>query len=205
METNKEIQIIYVEDVISDALRVEHALRKHNLHFQLHRVDTREDFLKAVAQHPPDVILSDHGLPAFDGFTALALTRELCPNTPFIFVTNALTPDMDLEKLVGEVSDYISKSHLELLGAAVLRALKRYETSKSVQLTPDERALMIRRLLVLLADTKASQGMVPMCASCRKVRDPDGHWEASDLFFRDYLRLYFTHGLCDECLPKYFD
>jgi CheY-like chemotaxis protein len=205
MENTKELQIIYVEDVISDAVRVEHALRKQNIRFQLHRVDTREDFLNAISLHPPDVILSDHGLPSFDGFTALALTRELCPHTPFIFVTSAFTPDMDLEKLVGEVADYISKSHLELLGAAVLRAWKRAETNRTPSLNPQERALLIRRLLVLLADTETNQSMLTMCASCRKIRNPEGQWLASDLFFRDYLRLYFSHGLCDECLPKYFD
>ena len=204
MEPNKELHIIYVEDIVSDALRVEHALRKQHLQFQMHRVDTREDFLAAVSKHPPDVVLSDHGLPAFDGFTALALTKELCPNAPFIFVTSALTPDMDVEKLVGEVADFISKSRLELLGPAITRAWQRVEKNRSPKLSREDRADLIRRLLVLLADTETEAGLIPVCSHCRKIRTGN-QWKPSELFFRDHLHLYFTHGLCEECLPKYLD
>jgi CheY-like chemotaxis protein len=166
----------------------------------LRRVDTRQDFLDAISQQTPDVILSDHGLPEFDGFTALSLTKQICPKAPFIFVTSALTADMNVEKLVGEVADYISKSRLELLGPAIIKAWKRADTRRSPELTAEERADLIRRLLVLLDNT---DGYVPICSDCRKVRDPNGRWQSSDVFFRDYLHLYFTHGLCDDCLPKY--
>lgn len=203
MDTDKELHIIYVEDIVADAMRVEHALRKQHLRFQLHRVDTREDFLNEVSRQVPDIVLSDHGLPSFDGFSALALTKEFCPNTPFIFVTSALTADMDVEKLVGEVADYISKSRLELLGPAILRAWDRTEQRKTTQLTNQERADLIRRLLVLLADTDTEPGMIPVCSHCRKIRIRNGKWQSSDQFFRDHLNMYFTHGLCDDCLPKY--
>jgi DNA-binding NtrC family response regulator len=203
MEDTKELQIIYVEDIVSDALRVENALRKQNVRFQLRRVDTRQEFLDAISLHPPDVILSDHGLPEFDGFSALSLTKQICPKAPFIFVTSALTPDMDVEKLVGQVADFISKSRLELLGPAILKAWRRADTRRSPELTAEERADLIRRLLVLLANTDGNQGYIPICSDCRKVRDPNGLWQSSDVFFRDYLQLYFTHGLCDDCLPKY--
>ena len=205
MEDTKELQIIYVEDIVSDALRVEHALRKQNVRFQLRRVDTRQEFVDAIKQQTPDVILSDHGLPEFDGFSALSLTKQICPQAPFIFVTSALTPDMDVEKLVGEVADYISKSRLELLGPAILKAWKRADTRRSPELTAPERADLIRRLLVLLADSDHNQGFVSICSDCRKIRDPKGQWQSSDIFFRDYLHLYFTHGLCDQCLPKYVE
>jgi DNA-binding NtrC family response regulator len=204
MELDKELHIIYVEDVVSDAMRVEHALRKQKLHFKLHRVDTREDFLAAVSEHPPDIVLSDHGLPSFDGFSALALTREVCPNAPFIFVTSALTADMDLEKLVGEVADYISKSRLELLAPAIIRAFDRAEKKRTTKLSREERANLIRRLLLLLADTDKEPGLIPVCSDCRKVRIANGQWQPSEQFFRDQLHMYFTHGLCDKCLPKYF-
>jgi CheY-like chemotaxis protein len=53
------------------------------------RVQNREQFVQALANQPPDIILSDHGLPAFDGLTALAIAKEKVPETPFIFVTGS--------------------------------------------------------------------------------------------------------------------
>jgi len=90
-----EIRILYLEDVAADALRVESQLRKSGLVFQSHRVESREAFLSQL-EPPPDIILSDHGLPSFDGFTALGMAREKCPDVPFIFVTNALTREMEI-------------------------------------------------------------------------------------------------------------
>ena len=93
---SNEINILFIEDVPADAAVVELALRRAGLAFRLQRVDTREAFLHELESQPPDVILSDHGLPSFDGFAALAVAHEKCPDVPFIFVTNALTKEMEI-------------------------------------------------------------------------------------------------------------
>ncbi len=58
--------------------------------FRSKRVDTKQAFLRELECNPPDLILSDQGLPSFDGFTALAVARDRCPEVPFIFVTGSL-------------------------------------------------------------------------------------------------------------------
>ena len=92
-----EIRILYVEDVPADVVIVNHELRKAGMAFCSRRVDTKEAFLAELQHHPPDVILSDHGLPSFDGFTALAIARDKCPDVPFIFVTNSLGEETTIE------------------------------------------------------------------------------------------------------------
>ena len=78
-----------LEDSVDDALLMSYELRRGGVSFQSKRVDTREQFLKALDTLPPDVILSDHGLPSFDGFSALTIAREKLPDVPFIFVTGS--------------------------------------------------------------------------------------------------------------------
>src|SRR6478736_9373946 len=78
----KHVRILYVEDVPADVVMVNHALRQGGMAFRSKRVETKEDFLRELEQDPPDVILSDHGLPSFDGFTALAIARDKCPDVP---------------------------------------------------------------------------------------------------------------------------
>src|SRR5690349_13006253 len=97
----KPIRILHVEDAPADVMMVNHELRKGHLSFRSTRVEQREVFLREIEEHPPDLILSDHGMPCFDGFSALALARERCPDVPFIFVTNSLGEETAIETFEG--------------------------------------------------------------------------------------------------------
>jgi len=122
-----EIRILYVEDVPADVVMVNHELRRGGLAFRTKRVDTKEDFLHELEHAVPDVILSDHGLPSFDGFTALAIARDKCPTVPFIFVTNSLGEEMTIETFESGATDYVLKKNLRKLVPTVQRALREAE------------------------------------------------------------------------------
>src|ERR1700752_3651080 len=136
----KEIRVLMVEDAASDAVLVGHALRKAGLRFRARRVESRDAFLHELEHHPPDVILSDHGVPGFDGFAALAEARNRCPGAPFIFVTGAPHEEAARQTLHSGADDYVLKSHLNLLGPAVERALQ--EASARVSRSRLETALI---------------------------------------------------------------
>ena len=101
---------------------VNHELRRRGLNFRTKRVDSREVFLRELERDPPDVILSDHGLPSFDGFTALAIAREKCPDVPFIFVTDSLGEQLAIETFEHGATDYVLKRDLSKLAPAIRRA-----------------------------------------------------------------------------------
>ena len=192
----KEISILYLEDVPEEAARLDHELIKGGLAFRSRRVDTREAFLLEL-ENPPDVILSDHGLPAFDGLEALAVAREKCPEVPFIFVTNALTREMEIEKLGGGVADYVLKSRLDYLPVAVRGALRKAEESRL-------RQQLLEDLRREFAFVTRNELLLPICSGCKKIRDEQNEWKPAEIFFRELLKIQFTHGLCPDCIPKYF-
>ena len=119
----KDIRILCVEDTPADMVMVNHALRAGGLTFRSKRVDSREAFLRELDSDPPDVILSDHGLPSFDGFAALAIARDKCPDTPFIFVTSSPGEEMGIETYLSGAADYVLKNDLAKLAPVVRRAL----------------------------------------------------------------------------------
>jgi PAS domain S-box-containing protein len=135
----KEIRILFVEDVPADVVIVNHELRKAGLAFCSRRVDSKDAFLSELRNNPPDLILSDHGLPCFDGFTALAIARDKCPDVPFIFVTNSLGEETTIATFEGGATDYILKKDISKLAPAVLRALRGAE--ERVALKQKEQAL----------------------------------------------------------------
>jgi PAS domain S-box-containing protein len=126
----KELRILMLEDVAADAALISRALRRGGLSFQAKRVETRAEFMRELRETPPDVILSDHGLPAFDGFAALAEAHERCPDTPFIFVTGSMGDEVAVHSLRCGASDYVLKVSLQNLAPAVQRALHLGEERK---------------------------------------------------------------------------
>jgi len=120
---NKEIRVLVVEDSPQDMALINHELRKAGLRFRSRRVESREAFLHELEFHPPDIILSDHGVPGFNGFAALAEARSRCPDAPFIFVTGVPRDEAVRETLHSGADDYVLKSHLNLLGPAIEHAM----------------------------------------------------------------------------------
>src|SRR5690242_8650449 len=101
-----------VEDEARDASLVEHTLKEGGFEIAFKRVDTEQDFVRELTRFKPSVILSDHGLPAFDGFTALSIAQEKSPDTPFIFVTGSLGEEMTIKALKSGATDFILKHRL---------------------------------------------------------------------------------------------
>jgi len=113
-----------IEDVVHDAALIEHALKDGGFDFTFKRVDNEDEFLQELERFHPAVILSDHGLPSFDGFTALSLSQKQAPEVPFIFVTGSLGEEMTIKALKSGATDFILKHRLATLPAAVHRALR---------------------------------------------------------------------------------
>ena len=73
----RDIHILMLEDDASDAELTKFAWRKGGLHFSISRVETREEYLKELEEHPPTLILPDYSLPGFNGHAALELAQEI--------------------------------------------------------------------------------------------------------------------------------
>jgi PAS domain S-box-containing protein len=116
-----------VEDEVHDASLVEHSLKDGGFDFSFRRVETEADYLKELEGFRPSVILSDHGLPAFDGFTALSIAKHKAPDVPFIFITGSLGEEMTIQALKSGATDFVLKHRLSTLPPAVHRALRQAE------------------------------------------------------------------------------
>ncbi|HLZ54053.1 MAG TPA: response regulator, partial [Verrucomicrobiae bacterium] len=148
-----ELSILCVEDVPTDVAMLNHALREGGMSFRSKRVDSEEAFLHELQHNPPDVILSDHGLPSFDGFTALTIAREQCPEVPFIFVTGRLGEQIAIETLRNGATDYVLKSNLTKLAPTIQRALRQAE----------ERTALKRELSRLQQSEECYRQLVEFC------------------------------------------
>ena len=120
---DETIRILIVEDLPTDAELAEREIRKELKSCEFQCVDTREDFLGALENFQPDLIISDYRMPRFDGLTALKLALEYSPLTPVIILTSAMNEDTAVLCMKTGATDYVIKEHLKRLGQAVKHAL----------------------------------------------------------------------------------
>jgi PAS domain-containing protein len=67
-----------------------------------------------------------------------------------------------------------------------------------------ERENVIVELQQALAQVKRLSGFLPICASCKKIRDDRGYWQQVEAYIRDHSEAEFSHGLCPECARKLY-
>src|SRR5450432_1308158 len=89
----KELKILMLEDVEEDAGLLDRVLTKEKIRFTRLRVTSREDFINALSDFKPNVILSDHALPQFNSVEALKITQERKVDAPFIIVTGTVSEE----------------------------------------------------------------------------------------------------------------
>ncbi len=125
---DKSLRILLLEDNPSDAELAQHELETAKVSFTALRVETREQFLKALIGFSPDVILSDYPLHDFNGKEALVIAKEHAPETPFIFVTGPVSAEIAVECMKSGAADYVLKGRLGFLAPAIEAALEAQRT-----------------------------------------------------------------------------
>ena len=62
-----------------------------------------------------------------------------------------------------------------------------------------EREKLIKELQDALAKVKKLSGLLPICASCKKIRDDKGYWNQIETYIREHSEAEFSHGICPDC------
>jgi PAS domain S-box-containing protein len=67
-----------------------------------------------------------------------------------------------------------------------------------------ERIKLIEELTEALAHAKTLRSLLPICASCKKIRDDHGYWQQLEVYFQEHAHIDFSHGLCPECTTRLY-
>ncbi|MBM3257107.1 MAG: response regulator [Candidatus Liptonbacteria bacterium] len=181
METTTEpnrICILLLEDNVENVRRVESTLKTAGLNHSILWVKTNEDFAGELSNSAPSqIILSGWKGTAFEGLTALDITRERTPTIPFLFVTNSPGDSAIIEAFRRGATDFIVGNQL------------------STELIPAiTRALEIAK--------KRLGKYLPICSHCKKIREGTNQWYQLERFFTDKVGVRFSHSICPDCFAK---
>lgn len=99
-----------------------------------------------------------------------------------------------------EIDDFVVTG-LFLMLAFGLFALRR---SRETIRTMKELAQYARELQATTNEVRQLQGIIPICASCKKIRDDKGFWHQVERYISDHSEADFSHSLCPDCIAKLY-
>ncbi len=68
----------------------------------------------------------------------------------------------------------------------------------------EERERLIGQLQEALSRVKQLSGLLPICASCKKIRDDQGYWHQVEAYVRDHSEAEFSHSICPDCARRLY-
>ncbi len=82
--------------------------------------------------------------------------------------------------------------------------LMTYEDITERKWAEEEREKLVRDLQGALSKVKTLSGMLPICASCKKIRDDKGYWSQVEVYIGSHSEAEFSHGICPDCMKKLY-
>lgn len=154
-----------------------------------------------------DLILMDVLMPEQDGVETCRQIKRCAhlEDIPVIMVTAKSDLSNLQEAFAAGAMDFISKpvNSIELLARVSSALLLKQEMDRR-----KNRELELRRsneeLQKALKEVKVLRGLIPICASCKKIRNDGGFWQQLEEYLGEHSEAEFSHGLCQPCIKKLY-
>jgi YesN/AraC family two-component response regulator len=202
-----DMTVLYVED--------EDFTREEVLQFLKRRVravfparDGKEG-LALYRDRRPDLVITDIRMPCLDGLQMARQVREQDGDALIIVTTAHSDAGYMLDAIDIGVDQYVLKPvNLEKLAAAMEKCARIVEFRRAETAHRRERERLIGELQEALSRVKQLSGFLPICASCKKIRDDRGYWQQIEAYIRDHSEAESSHAICPDCArriyPQYY-
>lgn len=148
----------------------------------------------------PRLAILDLMMPGIDGLELVRRVREI-PSMlpPYLIMLSTRSEKVDIVAgLDAGANDYVAKpfDHGEL------RA--RVEVGRRMVEMRSELTAKIEQLRQAVDQIKTLKGIVPICASCKNIRDDRGFWNRVENYVRDHTEAEFSHAVCPDCMKRLY-
>ncbi len=196
----KFIKALLIEDNDGDAFLVRNMLADEKaVKIDLIHVSSLTAGIGRIREGSIDLVLLDLGLPESHGLDTLKLLLPETGNLPVIVLTGLYDQDIGAQAVYNGAQDYLIKGDVSsgLLVRSILYAIERKKME-------NEKEKLLQELREALAKVKLLSGFLPICSSCKKIRNDKGYWQQIEAYISEHSDTKFSHGLCNECAKKLY-
>ena len=197
---SEKLRILLIEDSAIDARLIQRELSSAGYSFKLVQIENEAELRRELGPPPPDLVLSDHGLPAFDGFTALKIVREQYPKLPFIFVSGSNHQGIVLDMFDKGATDYVYKQDMRDLHEAVRQALSPENASATPTSEADQPEFKLQLPPASSQTIGMPHGRVTFCPRCSRASDELGSPVRLENYLGGHDEVVVLRQVCPDCL-----
>lgn len=142
---------------------------------------------------------------AATGAGLMVVLAALAGTLALRFGRSLSAPLLELGEAAGAVAAGHYDRRVPVRSRDEIGALVRDFNAMAVEIGEAHAALeqRVAELNAALAEIKTLRGIIPICASCKKIRDDQGFWAQIEEYLLDHSEALFSHGLCPDCLKLY--
>jgi sigma-B regulation protein RsbU (phosphoserine phosphatase) len=161
--------------------------------------DGEQAWAQLSAPNPPSIALLDWEMPGLAGPEVVERIRarnEPAPTYVILLTSRDSSADI-VAGLKRGANDYVTKpANEDELVARVNVGARVVELQTAL-------AERVRSLEEALANVKALQTLLPMCAYCKSIRNDQNYWEKVETYFHDHSGVSFSHSYCPTCYERF--
>ncbi len=197
------VSVLYVEDEpLTRAVFARILARKVSI---LYQAENGEEGLELFKMHRPDIVISDVRMPVMDGIEMSRRIKSLEGNSKIIITTAHSDATILLNSIDAGIDKYILKPvEVEILFSALENCAETIILERKIQEQAREKDELIAKLQDALENIKRLSGLLPICSSCKKIRDDKGYWNQIERYIAEHSEVQFSHGICPECVRKLY-
>ncbi|MEO6785327.1 MAG: response regulator [Chthoniobacteraceae bacterium] len=197
-------KILIVEDEAVIAMEIEMRLAKMGCEI-VGNAATGDKALAIAEGSRPDLVLMDINLVgSLDGVETAARLRARF-DIPVVFLT-AYSDDATIRRAaVSGPLGYLTKPFSDRdVRAAIEVALYKHATDRELQRQRGELEKTVGELRAALDEVKTLKALLPVCASCKQIRDDEGYWSAVDTYVVKHGLGSVSHSICPDCIRRLY-
>jgi len=189
-----------IEDDTDDAFLLKEMVSDEKVFiFNVEHVTSLAAGISRLQEDGIDIVLSDLGLAESQGLDTLSSLLSETGGLPVIVLTGLADHEIGTAAVHAGAQDYLYKGHVNgsLIARSILYAIER----KKMEV---EKERLVYELKEALAKVKTLTGFLPICCSCKKIRDDKGYWQQIEAYISKHSDAEFSHGLCDDCARRLY-
>ena len=189
------VRILLIDDDEDDFIITRDLLLEvESRRFKLDWVSSYDDAIGAIEPGLHDLYLIDYRLGANNGLDLLRRAVANGCRIPMILLTGQGDEDIDVAAMESGAMDYLIKGQINstILERSIRYALERNRVEQQLAQKIDE-------LENALAEIKTLSGLLPICSSCKKIRNDEGYWDQIEHYIGTRSEAHFSHAICPTC------